>query len=67
MKKIIGVPGFVKDEASGAILNTDETALTAYRKHRLNIEKKNERIDKLERDMTEIKNMLKEILNKSKE
>ena len=50
------------DENKGAVLNTDNSALKAYRLQK----EKNKRIDKLEEDVSEIKNMLNLILNKLK-
>lgn len=55
--------GFIRDyDNLGAVLNTDNSSLKAYKLQK----EKNRRIDKLEEDVSEIKNMLSLILNKLK-
>lgn len=55
--------GFKRDyDNLGAVLNTDNSSLKAYKLQK----EKNRRIDKLEEDVSEIKNMLSLILNKLK-
>lgn len=60
--------GLVKDPQSGAILNVDNARLEAYKKQKaalsLNIEN-NERINKVEKDLNEIKEMLNQLLKRS--
>lgn len=60
--------GLVKDPQSGAILNVDNSRLEAYKKQKaalsLNIEN-NERINKVEKDLNEIKEMLNQLLKRS--
>lgn len=60
--------GLVKDVHSGAVLNVDNTRLEAYKKQKaamsLNIEN-NERINKVEKDLNEIKDMLNQLLKRS--
>jgi hypothetical protein len=62
------VEGLVKDPNSGAVLNVDNAKLDAYRKQKaalkLNMEN-NERINKVEKDLSEIKEMLSQLLKRS--
>jgi hypothetical protein len=60
-------PGFVKDTGSGAILNTDNDKLTAYKKQKKlmrALATNEERIEKLETDIHEMKDMLKLLVSK---
>ena len=61
------VEGLVKDKKSGAILNVDKNKLSAYKKQK-EISQRNvdshKRIDKLENDMTEIKQLLQQLLQR---
>jgi len=59
------VDGLVKDPKSGAILNVDNNKLLAYKKQKELFNKTNKmenRLTKLETDMGEIKDMLKQLL-----
>jgi hypothetical protein len=60
--------GLVKDPHSGAVLNVDNNKLEAYKKQKaafmLNVEN-NERINKVEKDLNEIKEMLNQLLKRS--
>jgi hypothetical protein len=62
------VEGLVKDPQSGAVLNVDNAKLEAYKKQkatlRMNAEN-SERINKVERDLNEIKEMLSQLLKRS--
>ena len=63
-KKVEGHSNLVRDMESGAIVNSDTTSYQNYitmREQKLN--EKN-RIDKLEDDVTELKSLLKELINK---
>jgi len=53
------VPGIVKDNFSGALLNTNVEALKAYREKKEQLAKKMNRIDKLELEVLQIKTELK--------
>jgi len=62
------VDGFVKDLTTGAILNIDNAKLESYRKQKQLINnsiKNNERIDRVEKDLTEIKSMLQALLREN--
>lgn len=63
-KKVLEKPEFIKDASSGALINTDNTALAAYKQQKLNVKRNAERIDNLEKDLSEIKSMLKQLLKK---
>lgn len=60
------IPGLMKDMSSGAVLNTDNTKLEAYKKTKQMIKDRQadkERLAKLESDLADIKDMLSEILS----
>ena len=54
------VEGLVKDKLSGAILNVDNEKLIAYKKQK----QAAQRLDKVENDINEIKNMLQQLLKR---
>ena len=61
------VEGLVKDPESGAILNISANALEIYKKQKQNSLKAdvaNQRIDKLENDLSDIKQMLNQLLKR---
>lgn len=61
------VPGLVKDPNSGAILNVDNSKLDAYKKQKMFFEQKkndSDRINKLEGDIIQIKEMLQQLLKR---
>ena len=61
------VEGLVKDLSSGAILNIDNEKLIAYKKHKKfvrNNEEMDQRLYKVENDLQEIKQLLREIAKK---
>lgn len=60
--------GLVRDPESGAVLNVDISKLEAYRKQKeymQNAMKNNERINKVENDLNEIKQMLSQLIKRS--
>jgi hypothetical protein len=62
------VEGLVKDPQSGAVLNVDNAKLEAYRKQKATLSmnnENNERINKVERDLNEIKEMLSQLIKRS--
>lgn len=63
-KKVENDPKFIRDMSSQAILNTDIRAFKAYKKKKMLQEIQEERINKLEEGMDEIKTLLKQILEK---
>ena len=65
-RKVKDHPELIKDEESKAVLNTDVTALDAYRKRRQqnrSVQTMCDDLNNLKSEMTEIKSMLKEIIN----
>ena len=59
--KIENAPDLVKDTKSGAVLNTNTQALTAYRKQRdraARVATLESKITKLEKDISELKALL---------
>jgi hypothetical protein len=66
--KIEDNPNLVKDSETGAVINSNASALEAYKKQRAHLNKINtveDRIGKLEDNMSEIKDLLKELLGKN--
>lgn len=62
------VEGLVKDPKSGAILNVDNARLEAYRKQKKAASRTrtlDERVHKLEGDIGEIKNLLRQLISKN--
>lgn len=62
------VEGLVKDTESGAILSVDNAKLEAYRKQKKFIEERNrdsDRLNRVEQDLTDIKNMLQSLLREN--
>lgn len=60
--KIKDNPELVRDQESNGILNTDTSGLEAYRAIRNKKLKEEQRIDKIERDLDDIKSMLKQLI-----
>lgn len=62
------VEGLVKDTKSGAILNVDSAKLVAYKKQKAYMEDRNkdgERLNRVENDLNEIKNLLQALLREN--
>jgi len=60
--------GLVKDPISGAVLNVDNSKLEAYKKQKQAMRKNEqtaERIDKVEKDLREIKEMLTQLIQRN--
>jgi hypothetical protein len=69
--KIEGKDGLVRDMSSGAILNTNQTDYENYMNHKAQLEaqsiaevERQAEINKLKNDVSEIKQMLVQLLNK---
>ena len=61
------VEGLVKDQYSGAILNVDNEKLIAYKKQKqaaMKASQTADRLDKVENDIGEIKQMLQQLLKR---
>ena len=63
-KKVEGHPGLIRDLESNAIVNNDTTAYQNYIKLREQKLKEQQRIENLENEVGEIKNLLNKILDK---
>ena len=63
-KKVEGHSGLLRDMESGAVINNDATAYQNYIAMREQKLKEKERIDNLEIEVSEIKDLLKQIINK---
>lgn len=62
--KIVDNEDLIRDKNSTAVLNTDLDALQSYRARRAALKSGSARLDKLEKDMDEIKSMLKLLVNR---
>ena len=63
-KKIKGHDHLVKDEFSKAVINTDTDAYTLYKKRRTLMQVKNNEIQELKSEVTELKMMMTQVLEK---
>ena len=62
------VEGLMKDTKSGAILNVDNEKLQAYKKQKTFMEERKrdtERLNHIENDLSEIKNLLQALLKEN--
>lgn len=57
-------PGFFRDTASGAIINTDVNGATRARNARLKAMQREEEIEQMKEEMHEIKSLLKQLLER---
>ena len=64
MPKIKGKEHLVKDEFSKAVINTDKDDYTLYKKRRTLIQAKNGEIEQLKIEMSELKMMMTQVLEK---
>ena len=64
MPKIKGKEHLVKDEYSQAVINTDKDAYTLYKKRKIIMQSKNKEIEDLKLDMSELKIMMTQVLEK---
>lgn len=58
--------GYMKDTTTGAFINTDDASYARYMAQRASIKKNNDlcnRIDAVENDLREIKNLLLQVVN----
>ena len=64
---IEGVDGLVRDTKTNAILNTDNSSLAKYRagrKHRMDLENKVNQIDGIKEELSEVKALLKQLIDR---
>jgi len=64
--KVKDAAGLHRDMGCGAILNTSSVDYDKYIKQRESMMSQKRRVDKLESDISEIKNMLQQLLSESK-
>ncbi|WJZ48415.1 hypothetical protein [Synechococcus phage DSL-LC02] len=62
--KVEGYPDLVRDPSTGAIINNDKNAYQNYLDSRDRKLRELERIENLEKDMSEIKSLMHKILDK---
>jgi hypothetical protein len=64
LPKIKGKDHLIKDEFSQAVINTDRDAYTLYKKRKIIMQSKNNEIETLKVEMSELKVMMTQILDK---
>jgi len=64
LPKIKGKDHLIKDEFSQAVINTDRDAYTLYKKRKIIMQSKNKEIETLKVEMSELKVMMAQILDK---
>jgi hypothetical protein len=64
LPKIKGKDHLIKDEFSKAVINTDRDAYTLYKRRRTLMQVKNNEIQELKTEMSELKVMMAQILEK---
>jgi len=62
--KVEGRPSLVRDTESGAILNTSKGAVEQYRMIREKHEKKDKQIEQMQSDILELKQIIKQLVEK---
>lgn len=66
MIPVKGHPNLYRDESTGAIVNCDNISYNQYINSVKNRNKESEELDQIKKDINEIKNLLRELLNGSK-
>lgn len=64
MPKIKGKDHLIKDEYSQAVINTDRDAYTLYKRRQTIMQVKNGEIEQLKSEMSELKLMMTQVLEK---
>ena len=62
--EVEGHPGLVRDKRTGAILNTNEQEVEAARARKKAWKEKQKEFDELKNNVSELKDMMKQILEK---
>jgi len=62
--KVEGRPNLVRDTESGAILNTSKGAVEQYRMIREKHDNKNKQIEQMQSDILELKQIIKQLVEK---
>ncbi len=63
-KKVEGHNHLVKDEFSKAVINTDRDAYTLYKRRKTIMQTKNDEIQQLKSEVSELKIMMTQVLEK---
>ena len=64
MPKVKGKEHLVKDEYSKAVINTDKDAYTLYKRRKTIMQTKNDEIQQLKSEVSELKIMMTQVLEK---
>ena len=64
MPKIKGKDHLIKDEFSKAVINTDKDAYTLYKRRKTIMQSKNNEIQQLKSEVSELKIMMTQVLEK---
>jgi|TARA_B000000609_G_scaffold28201_1_gene18846 hypothetical protein len=64
LPKIKGKEHLVKDEYSKAVINTDKDAYTLYKRRKTIMQTKNDEIQQLKSEVSELKIMMTQVLEK---
>lgn len=64
MPKIKGKDHLIKDEYSKAVINTDKDAYTLYKRRKTIMQTKNNEIQQLKSEVSELKIMMTQVLEK---
>lgn len=67
MIRIEGHQNLYRDEKTGAIVNTDTAGYSQYIRMKNEKQKQRDEIDQLKSDVSEIKDLLRELINGSKQ
>ncbi len=67
MIPVKGHPNLYRDEKSGAIINCDDKSYNQYMITSNNRKQQQNEIEKIKKDIDEIKSLLKEFINESRE
>jgi hypothetical protein len=60
-KKVENLPGFEKDTATNAVINTNSTAFSNRREQRSIMKSKDAELEQMKKDLEEIKTLLKKL------
>ena len=60
-KKVENLPGFEKDTATNAVINTNSTAFANRREQRSIMKSKDVELEQMKKDLEEIKTLLKKL------
>lgn len=64
LTRVEGEPNLRKDAHSGAVVNVSADEFNKYSKRKQIIQQNNQRLDKLESELTEVKDLLRSVVDK---